>query len=131
MKSLLFEVLNKATKNNMEFLICDNQDGTVFMSQRKKATEKQIKKMYDTYDIGECFILFPKYNQKYYFIHSGEDRKIDKNYYVDFDAFKGKHILWTEYAEKESRVSDGSSSLWEILGLDKLHDEWAVFYKYL
>ena len=39
MKSLLFEVLNKATKNNMEFLICDNEDGTVFMSQREKATE--------------------------------------------------------------------------------------------
>ncbi len=44
MKSLLFELLDKATKSDMEFLICDNQDGAVFLSQRKKATEKQIQK---------------------------------------------------------------------------------------
>tara|TARA_R100000781_G_C4054368_1_gene118804 strand:- start:289 stop:672 length:384 start_codon:yes stop_codon:yes gene_type:complete len=127
MKGLLFEVLDRATKNNMEFLICDNQDGTVFMSQRKKATEKQIQKMYKTWDIGECFILFPKKNKKYFFIYSGTDN----DYYVDFDTFEGKYLLWTELSEKENRISDGSSSLWDILGLDKLYNEWSNFYKYL
>tara|TARA_R100000935_G_scaffold58465_1_gene95710 strand:+ start:227 stop:598 length:372 start_codon:yes stop_codon:yes gene_type:complete len=123
MKSLLFEVLNKATKNNMEFLICDNEDGIIFMSQREKATEKDIRKMYDTYDIGECFILFPNNNIKV--------KEIEKEV-VDLNHFNGKHILWTELnGEKENRISDGSSSLWEILGLDKLSDKWANFYKYL
>jgi len=123
MKSLLFEVLNKATKNNMEFLICDNEDGTVFMSQREKATEKDIRKMYDTYDIGECSILFPDNNIKV--------EEIEKEV-VDLNHFNGKYILWTELnGEKENRISDGSSSLWEILGLDTLSDKWANFYKYL
>ena len=123
MKSLLFEVLNKATKNNMEFLICDNEDGTVFMSQREKATEKDIRKMYDTYDIGECFILFPNNNIKV--------EEIEKEF-VDLNHFNGKYILWTELnGEKENRISDGSSSLWDILDLDNLSDKWANFYKYL
>ena len=123
MKSLLFEVLDKATKNNMEFLICDNEDGTVFMSQREKATEKDIRKMYDTYDIGECSILFPDNNIKV--------EEIEKEV-VDLNHFNGKYILWTELnGEKENRISDGSSSLWEILGLDTLSDKWANFYKYL
>ena len=126
MKSLLFEVLDRATKNNMEFLICDNQDGTVFMSQRKKATEKQIKKMYETYDIGECFILFP-HNNMVSKIHYDNDFQS----FTDTSVFKGKYILWTELSEKENRISDGSSSLWEFWNLDKLRDKWAVFYKYL
>ena len=123
MKSLLFEVLNKATKNNMEFLICDNEDGTVFMSQREKATEKDIRKMYDTYDIGECSILFPDNNIKV--------EEIEKEV-VDLNHFNGKYILWTELnGEKENRISNGSSSLWDILDLDNLSDKWANFYKYL
>tara|TARA_R110001632_G_scaffold123733_1_gene236447 strand:- start:610 stop:981 length:372 start_codon:yes stop_codon:yes gene_type:complete len=123
MKSLLFEVLDKATKNNMEFLICDNEDGTVFMSQREKATEKDIRKMYDTYDIGECFILFPNNNIKV--------EEIEKEV-VDLNHFNGKYILWTELnGEKENRISNGSSSLWDILDLDNLSDKWANFYKYL
>ena len=123
MKSLLFEVLNKATKNNMEFLICDNEDGIIFMSQREKATEKDIRKMYDTYDIGECFILFPDNNIKV--------EEIEKEV-VDLNHFNGKYILWTELnGEKENRISNGSSSLWDILDLDNLSDKWANFYKYL
>ena len=123
MKSLLFEVLDKATKNNMEFLICDNEDGTVFMSQREKATEKDIRKMYDTYDIGECSILFPDNNIKV--------EEIEKEV-VDLNHFNGKYILWTELnGEKENRISNGSSSLWDILDLDNLSDKWANFYKYL
>ena len=128
MKSLLFEVLNKATKSNMEFLICDNQNGAVFMSQRKKATEKQIQKMYDNWDIAECFIIFPDNNYKIKEIKDNFKQEIK---FVDFDTFKGKYILWTELSEKENRITDGSSSLWKILGLDKLRDEWANFYKYL
>lgn len=128
MKSLLFELLDKATKSDMEFLICDNQDGAVFLSQRKKATEKQIQKMYKTWDIAECFILFPSNNIKIKEVKDNFEQEIK---FVDFDTFKGKYLLWTELGEKENRISDGSSSLWEILGLDKLRDEWANFYKYL
>ena len=134
MKSLLFEVLNKATKNNMEFLICDSQDGTIFMSQRKKATEKDIKKMYDTWDIWECSILFPSNNSKLKKMENNDynpDNDIEVIDDVDFELFEGKYLVWNEGVEKENRVSDGSSSLWDILGLDKLHDEWSNFYKYL
>jgi len=123
MKSLLFELLNKATKSDMEFLICDNQDGTVFMSQRKKATEKQIKKMYETWDIGECFILFPHNNIKI--------KEIEGFVNLSPTDVRCQYLLWTELSEKENRISDGSSHIWEILGLDKLTDKWAVFYKYL
>lgn len=130
MKSLLFEVLDKATKNDMEFLICDSQDYQVFMSQREKATEKQIQKMYDTWDIAECFIIFPDNNYKINLapLMNGKCEQIG---YCIMEDIKGKYLLWTELSEKENRISDGSSSLWEILGLDKLRDEWANFYKYL
>jgi|TARA_R110000787_G_scaffold75181_2_gene166682 hypothetical protein len=134
MKSLLFEVLDRATKNNMEFLICDSQDGTIFMSQRKKATEKDIKKMYDTWDIWECSILFPSNNSKLKKMENNDYNPDNDIEVIDADElifFEGKYLIWNEGAEKENRVSDGSSSLWDILGLDKLHDEWSNFYKYL
>jgi len=36
----LFELLDKATKSDMEFLICDNQDGAVFFVAKKKSNRK-------------------------------------------------------------------------------------------
>ncbi len=78
--------------------------------------------------ITECFNLFTNNNIK---IKEVEDNFEQDIKFVDLDTFKGKYILWTELSEKENRISDGSSILWEILGLDKLRDEWANFYKYL
>ena len=33
--------------------------------------------------------------------------------------------------KKPQRISNGSSSLWDVLDLDNLSDKWANFYKYL
>ena len=135
MKSLMYELCQLLFKHGYDVMV--TTDDSVFLEQTDKVTESQIRKMYKTYDIGECSVMAI---EKGYIVPVIRDKKA-KGYqakfepYIDFyklDRDKYHWITWNEYScEPESRIQDLGVEFDKIINVSKLQNKWSEFYKYL
>lgn len=135
MKSLMYELCQLLFKHGYDVMVAT--DDSVFLEQTDKVTENQIRKMYKTYDIGECSVMAI---EKGYIVPVIRDKKA-KGYqakfdpHIDFDNIdtnKYGWVMWNEYScSPEDRIQFVEKELDKIIDTTKLSKEWYEFYKYL